>query len=797
MPKLMGEVTDMQLSKPAGDTMVRNIVRILGLGILAGVVAIAACGDSSTAVPSAGSIAGEVTLEGRGLDGVTATLSNGTTATTAADGSFRFDGIGPGTYQVSISGHPAHAAFRATSVSATVGAEGGLATVAFGASNTDRDALAALYNATDGPNWVNNDNWLTDAPLGEWYGVDTDASGRVIGLDLSGYWDSDKREIVRHGLKGPIPPELANLASLQRLDFIFNYLSGPIPPEIGNLGSLERLNLTANQLTGPIPPEIGSLGSLESLTVQANRLTGPIPSEIGNLGSLERLDLHGNQLTGPIPPEIGNLGSLKSLVLTVNQLTGPIPPGVGNLANLTHLSISTNDLAGPVPSELGSLTKLQWLSIDRNKALSGPLPLSLEGVPLVSSKYHNTGICVPLEASFRTWLASIEDHQGTGVDCRAPQSDRDILEILYNATDGPNWVNNDNWLTDAPLGEWYGVDTDASGRVIGLDLSGYWDSDKREIVRHGLKGPIPPELANLASLQRLDFIFNYLSGPIPPEIGNLGSLERLNLTDNQLTGPIPPEIGSLGSLESLAVQANRLTGPIPSEIGNLGSLDVLDLQTNQLTGPIPPEIGSLGSLRSLGLTGNRLTGPIPPGVGNLANLTRLWISANDLAGPVPSELGSLTKLQSLSIDDNKALSGPMPLSLEGVPLVSFKYHNTGLCVPLEASFRAWLASIETHQGTGVDCQSDRDILEILYNATDGPNWKYSTNWLTDAPLDEWHGVRTDPTSGRVTQLELFANEVTGEIPPDVGDLSHLSYLDLDGNNLSGSIPPELDIRCLV
>ena len=50
-------------------------------------------------------------MEGRGLDGVTASLSNGTTVTTAPDGSFRFHGIAPGTYEVSISGYPAHAAF--------------------------------------------------------------------------------------------------------------------------------------------------------------------------------------------------------------------------------------------------------------------------------------------------------------------------------------------------------------------------------------------------------------------------------------------------------------------------------------------------------------------------------------------------------------------------------------------------------------------------------------------------------------------------------------------------------------
>ena len=43
----------------------------------------------------------------------------------------------------------------------------------------DRAALVALYNATDGPNWTNNHNWLSEAPIGEWYGVTTDDDGRV------------------------------------------------------------------------------------------------------------------------------------------------------------------------------------------------------------------------------------------------------------------------------------------------------------------------------------------------------------------------------------------------------------------------------------------------------------------------------------------------------------------------------------------------------------------------------------------------------------------------------------------
>ncbi len=69
----------------------------------------------------------------------------------------------------------------AVTVTATAGDAAGEARVTV-MQSADRTALVALYNATDGPNWVDNTNWLTDAPLGEWYGVDTDRQGRVAKL---------------------------------------------------------------------------------------------------------------------------------------------------------------------------------------------------------------------------------------------------------------------------------------------------------------------------------------------------------------------------------------------------------------------------------------------------------------------------------------------------------------------------------------------------------------------------------------------------------------------------------------
>ena len=155
---------------------------------------------------------------------------------------------------------------------------------------SDRAALVALYNSTGGPEWIYNENWLSDEPLGTWYRVTTNDVGRVTELFLVG-----------------------------------NNLDGSIPPELGNLSNLEILFLRENQLTGSIPPELDRLPNLEFLSLRANQLTGSIPPELGNLSRLEVLWLGGNQLTGPIPPELGNLSNLEHLWIPDNRLTGELP----------------------------------------------------------------------------------------------------------------------------------------------------------------------------------------------------------------------------------------------------------------------------------------------------------------------------------------------------------------------------------------------------------------------------------------------------------------------------------------
>ena len=227
---------------------------------------------------------------------------------------------------------------------------------------TDWDVLVALYDATNGDNWTNNDNWCTDKPLSEWYGVTMDYYNEKVTL----------LNLNDNNLSGTIPEEIENL-DLSTLNLSNNQLTGEMPASIGNVSTLYYLNIANNKLTGSIPSELGKLANLEYCYLHNNQLTGGIPSELGNLSKLRNCYLHNNQLTGGIPSELGNLSKLRNCYLYNNQLTGSIPSELGKLANLESCCLHNNQLAGSIPSEFGNLSKLSNCYLYNNQ-LTGSIP---------------------------------------------------------------------------------------------------------------------------------------------------------------------------------------------------------------------------------------------------------------------------------------------------------------------------------------------------------------------------------------------------------------------------------------
>ena len=350
----------------------------------------------------------------------------------------------------------------------------------------DRAALVALYNATNGDNWTDKENWGSDEPLGEWQGVTTDDDGRVTQIRL---WENN--------LIGSIPADLGNLTSLNLLALHINQLNGSIPMELGNLSNLTELALWENQLSGEIPSELSGLPNLQNLSLSDNQLSGEIPGGLGNLFSLTSLYLNGNQLSGQIPSELGGLANLTELYLGDNDLSGEIPAALGSLASLEELDLRDNELSGEVPEELGNLSNLEGLYLNENE-LSDEIPSELGNLTNLS-------------------LLTLSNNQLSG-EIPAELGDLSNLTELYL---------NANQLTGEIPSE--------LGGLPSLQRLGLWSND--------LSGEIPSELGNLSSLERMSLDDNQLSGGIPSELGSLSNLERIFLHGNQLSGEIPSELG--------------------------------------------------------------------------------------------------------------------------------------------------------------------------------------------------------------------------------------------------------------
>ena len=398
-------------------------------------------------------------------------------------------------------------------------------------SRPDYYVLAALYHSTNGRNWKNSDNWLSDQPLDTWHGVSTDSEERVTELNLGS-----------NNLLYTIPPELGQLQNLERLFLSENGLTGSIPPELGQLQNLRFLFLAVNQLTGSIPAEIGQLRNLTTLELVSNHLTGAIPAEIGQLQNLTNLALAFNQLTGAIPAEIGQLQNLTDLSLLDNRITGPIPSTIGQLQNLTDLNFSLNELTGAIPAEIGQLQNLTGLFLTRNQ-LSAGIPseiaqlqnlteLSLGGNPLKGS--------IPREITQLRNLTSL---------------------FLF-----------ENQLTGS----------------IPPEIAELQNLTHLILSKNRLSGSIPPEIAQLQYLTQLDLSENLITGSITPEIARLQNLTELYLNYNELTGNIPGTFSDLVNLSTLALTGNAdMSGALPSTLTSL-NIERLLLGNTQLCAPWDP-----------------------------------------------------------------------------------------------------------------------------------------------------------------------------------------------------------------
>jgi hypothetical protein len=99
------------------------------------------------------------------------------------------------------------------------------------------------------------------------------------------------------------------------------------------------------------------------------------------------------------------------------------------------------------------------------------------------------------------------------------------------------------------------------------------------------------------------------------------------------------------------------------------------------------------------------------------------------------------------------------------------------------------ASVAVSQGRISATQADSITLVTLYNTTAGAaSWTAKWN-IQGVSMGHWEGVKVE--NGRVVELVLPSNNLTGTLPVGLGNLTQLRYLDLSGNNLTGALPAGL------
>ena len=176
----------------------------------------------------------------------------------------------------------------------------------------ERTALVSIYESSGGDSWTRNDNWCSDKPLSDWYGVETDAWGHVTALRLS-----------HNNLSGTISEKISKLTGLQHLDLSWNDLGGEIKDLdfFSNLTELETINLSRNHFSGELwPPNWSKLNRLKMLNLSFNQIKAVIfPIRWWSCmiedGRMVDLILNGNYLYGDIPKSIQDHSDWNRLAL--------------------------------------------------------------------------------------------------------------------------------------------------------------------------------------------------------------------------------------------------------------------------------------------------------------------------------------------------------------------------------------------------------------------------------------------------------------------------------------------------
>ncbi|KAL4198441.1 hypothetical protein AMTRI_Chr03g45900 [Amborella trichopoda] len=516
--------------------------------------------------------------------------------------------------------------------------------------------------------------------------------------------------------------------------------------------SLVKLSLSNNNIQGRIPPYLINLSNLDYIDLSYNSLMGTIPLSLSNIGKLQFLNSYQNKFEGQISETLCDHFSLEILELRLNKLSGRNARCIGNLSKLDTFEVSFNSFKGTV-------------SLPSLFANASPRTVGLYFSGLSVSLHHME------PTSFRPmnlWLASC-NLQGKIPDFISKLKNIQVLFLQNNKLSGTilSWLWKLPRLSTLDLSNNNLYGTLCYGLDLLNDLAISYMHSGVNLANNRLHGNVllPSHNIEIFYLSHNNFNGSISITPhnieIPLSLNN--GIMSLNLSQKLFSGTIPSALGNCTSLIALNLADNNLIGGVPVELGNAKKLKALHVDNNYLNWSFPKVIQELNGMEFLNLGYNFFNRIIPPFMGNLSDLCAVLLTSNDFSGSIPTKITGLHRLQFLDLSNNK-LEGTIPSKLNNFEtlikqtptlLIGYLIDLVFLNLNMEFStkgMRLNLIKVYSYH-TGMD-PSNNDLDELY-------------------------------------MLNLSRNNLVGQIPESIENLTNLESLDLSQNQLSGQIPNAL------
>ncbi|KAL3635749.1 hypothetical protein CASFOL_020296 [Castilleja foliolosa] len=699
-----------------------------------------------------------------------------------------------------------------------------------------------------------------------------DFQGSSIPASLGSMKDLQHLNLSNSNFYGVVPHQLSNLSSLRSLNLgssIFPTFNSLVVNDLTwaiNLSSLEYLDMSHVDLasTKDLVNVLGTLPSLLELRMSYSGLDNTNLPHTNCFNStlftnVQHLDLSDNHFEGEFPCFLQNMTSLSFLDLSYNFFNPSASQPFPILMNLSYLDLSYNSLNhsatwisdvllnktcrlkslnlyhnkfhgdisgaftknfkcssknleilelghnyefhGHLPEELGELRQLKEFGVSRNQ-LNGEIPISL-------GQLSNLEM---IDISHNAFEGTLSDAHFVRL------SKLVMFEASYNYM--LKFRVSYNWVPPCQLEYLYLGSVQIGGQIpdglqtqkalIGLDfsncsitgtlpkwLSSFMNLNILYLSNNHIEGPIP-ELSS--TMTYLDLSGNMLiNGSIPDSLCQMKSLETLDLSKNRLSGNIPDCWGNFESLYTARLSSNQFSGDIPNSIGGAQNLAILQLNNNSFTGQLSTTLKNCTRLMLLDVGENKLSGKLPEwDIGQYPDGLRfIRLRNNEFYGIIPSSYCQLYHLQILDLAQNN-LTGNIPHCLSNFSgmVKDGMFHNDWRDVSLSELVKGAMmeyTKTSAYYFVNLDLSSNNLVGEIppeLTNLTGLNGLNLSHNLL--------RGIipRKIGDMESLESLDLSSNNLSGAIPESLSKLTFLSHLHLSHNNLSGRIPTGPQLQTL-